>query len=203
MLQVQVSREVHCQGHNGLKNGRHCGHSRYCMVTFCLFSPPTPIQLDIPLSEAFYKWMLGLEGTFTAQDLQVLHSLWVKPCNQEVHAHVGQLLIGDYLWSKFWKIKICVLSNNYWSLKYWTVVWLLISWATYFMLVMVCWTANRVRLPTYMYMYMYLSRNSALSISAIYNEILRRWRLNLSVFSSFFCSTWIQWWPDHLLSWRP
>ena len=24
----------------------------------------------MPLSEAFYKWMLGLEGTFTAQDLQ-------------------------------------------------------------------------------------------------------------------------------------
>lgn len=28
------------------------------------------IQLDLPLSEAFYKWMLGREGTFTAQDLQ-------------------------------------------------------------------------------------------------------------------------------------
>ena len=27
-------------------------------------------QLDIPLSEAFYKWMLGTESTFTAQDLQ-------------------------------------------------------------------------------------------------------------------------------------
>jgi len=27
-------------------------------------------MLDIPLSEAFYKWMLGLETTFTAQDLQ-------------------------------------------------------------------------------------------------------------------------------------
>ena len=24
----------------------------------------------MPLSEAFYKWMLGLEGTFTAQDLR-------------------------------------------------------------------------------------------------------------------------------------
>ena len=28
------------------------------------------LQLDLPLSEAFYKWMLGTEGTFTAQDLQ-------------------------------------------------------------------------------------------------------------------------------------
>ena len=28
-------------------------------------------QLDIPFSEAFYKWMLGMENTFTAQDLQV------------------------------------------------------------------------------------------------------------------------------------
>jgi len=26
--------------------------------------------LDLPLSEAFYKWMLNLEDTFTAQDLQ-------------------------------------------------------------------------------------------------------------------------------------
>ncbi len=31
---------------------------------------PTHTQLDIALSEAFYKWMLGLEQTFTAQDLQ-------------------------------------------------------------------------------------------------------------------------------------
>ena len=30
-----------------------------------------PPQLDLPLSEAFYKWMLGQENTFTAQDLQV------------------------------------------------------------------------------------------------------------------------------------
>ena len=30
----------------------------------------THTQLDIALSEAFYKWMLGLEQTFTAQDLQ-------------------------------------------------------------------------------------------------------------------------------------
>lgn len=27
-------------------------------------------QLDIPLSEAFYMWMLGREKSFTAQDLQ-------------------------------------------------------------------------------------------------------------------------------------
>ena len=27
-------------------------------------------MLDIPFSEAFYKWMLGMENTFTAQDLQ-------------------------------------------------------------------------------------------------------------------------------------
>lgn len=27
-------------------------------------------MLDLPLSEAFYKWMLNLQGTFTAQDLQ-------------------------------------------------------------------------------------------------------------------------------------
>jgi hypothetical protein len=29
------------------------------------------LQLDISLSEAFYKWMLHTEDTFTAQDLQV------------------------------------------------------------------------------------------------------------------------------------
>lgn len=28
------------------------------------------MQLDLPLSKAFYKWMLNLEDTFTAQDLQ-------------------------------------------------------------------------------------------------------------------------------------
>ena len=27
-------------------------------------------QLDLPLSEAFYKWILGQEQSFTAQDLQ-------------------------------------------------------------------------------------------------------------------------------------
>lgn len=35
------------------------------VITLCL------MQLDIPFSEAFYKWMLGMESTFTAQDLQV------------------------------------------------------------------------------------------------------------------------------------
>ena len=35
--------------------------------------PPPPPQLDVPLSEAFYKWMLGQQGMFTAQDLQVIN----------------------------------------------------------------------------------------------------------------------------------
>ena len=34
-------------------------------------APYIHTQLDIPFSEAFYKWMLGMESTFTAQDLQV------------------------------------------------------------------------------------------------------------------------------------
>ena len=37
---------------------------------FPLLLPCNISQLDIPLSEAFYKWMLGKEKTFTAQDLQ-------------------------------------------------------------------------------------------------------------------------------------
>lgn len=28
--------------------------------------------MDLPLSEAFYKWMLGQEKSFTAQDLQYI-----------------------------------------------------------------------------------------------------------------------------------
>ena len=38
-------------------------------------APPSLLQLDLPLSEAFYKWLLGQENTFTAQDLQVSASL--------------------------------------------------------------------------------------------------------------------------------
>ncbi len=43
----------------------HCSKVTHFTHVHCL-----SIQLDIGLSEAFYKWMLGLEHTFTAQDLQ-------------------------------------------------------------------------------------------------------------------------------------
>ena len=66
------------------------------------------------MSEAFYKWMLGLEGTFTAQDLQYVDPVVARSFAQVAAVAVKKhSLENDHLLvSNSCSTKTCIYSSD-------------------------------------------------------------------------------------------